>query len=250
VLHLKFPQNPSLLEQAYNFARARSYTFVAGHSWSIHLRRLFKYIFHFNKNQLQASCSSSINIKRLKVVHISIFCNVLNWTSTFEDHICLVRTPFWLVQVFLESLVSLLSYATDFSSIGFVVCEICSQHRSLFLIVTVISVASSKNHSYLIWTPLGMNVISKWRIGSLVSYATGFTSIRFVVWEISSIYRRSPETELNRGGWTTTLLEQGFFSARAACSSKHCFMLGQERDLSKNGPCSSMNSFVLEQDTV
>ena len=93
----------------------------------------------------------------------------------------------------MESPLSLLSYATDFSSIGTVVCEIYSNHWSLVCCVAEIILSTSKIHSSLIWTPFGLNFISQWRIGSLFSYATGFTSIRCLVWEISSNYQTSPK---------------------------------------------------------
>ena len=127
-------------------------------------------------------------------MHLS---NPLNRQSTLEGHISLVWTPFWCVQLLMEISMSILSYATDFSSIEFVVCEIHRKYWRWVWTVTLILVETCKNFS-LIWTPLGLNYISKWRIGSLFSYATSFTSIRFLVCEISLKYQRSPAETRNR----------------------------------------------------
>ena len=122
-------------------------------------------------------------------MHLS---NSLNRQSTLEGHISLVRTPFWSIQLLMESSVSLLSYVIDFSSIGFVVCEIYPKYRRCVWTMTLILVPTFKTHISLILKPLDFNYISKWLIGCLVSNATGFVSIWFLVCEILSKHRRSP----------------------------------------------------------
>ena len=104
------------------------------------------------------------------------------WTS--KIHIYFIYSYFYMILVFLKRNSSIFSYATSFSSIGCVVCEIHPIYWTYVCCKAWIQVVILKYHISFIWTPFSFILVSTWWIRSLISYETSFTLIRYVVWEI------------------------------------------------------------------